>query len=77
MKSTISKASKELAETVSADLLSRKTTSGNPMFTRKDFANGFEITGKEKVNGESIKVVLFRFLDMPTRFDYDERLLSF
>lgn len=76
MKTTVLKASKELAEDISGDLLSRRSAADRPVFKRTEIENGFEISGQRKDEGE---VVVFRFVDEQgrKRFDYDERLLKF
>ncbi len=76
MKTTVLKASKELAEDISGDLLSRRSATNKPVFKKTEIENGFEISGRRKDEGE---IIVFRFVDDQgrKRFDYDERLLTF
>ncbi|MCH5684263.1 hypothetical protein LWM68_08305 [Niabella sp. W65] len=48
MKTTVLKASKELAEDISGDLLSRRSATNKPVFKRTEIENGFEISGRRK-----------------------------
>lgn len=84
MKTSVLKASKELANQVSADLLSKtvvsqKTGKTLNVFCRNEIENGFEIItrGKHKETGE--QVVVFRYVNDNGRksIQYDENLLSF
>lgn len=79
MKTTVLHASKKLAEEVSANLLSYRTQKGNPMFSRTEIENGFEISGKRKEGDKLVKEVVFRYIndDGRQRFEYNEKLLSF
>ena len=80
MKTTILKASIELAETISSDLTSRTIRQGKPIFTRSELPKlkGFEITGRRKdENGTIINDVVFRFTNVPApKIEYNENLIT-
>ena len=77
MKTTILKASKKIAENISADLLKResKKRPGKFIFRREETENGFKIVAGKK--DEPILVMQWHD-DGPGRrkIDYDERVIT-
>lgn len=78
MKTTVLKANKKIAEQISADLLSKVSPKGNPIFKRTETENGFEIVGRKKnETGEIVNDVVFRYSNNPApRIDYNDRLIT-
>lgn len=78
MKTTVLKASKELADAISADLLSRLSPNGKHIFKRIEIENGFQIIGRKKnAAGEIVIDTVFRYISVPApRFEYNEQLIK-
>ena len=75
LKTTVLKASEQLANEIKGNLL--KLNNGN-YFRCFPISNGFEIKGRMKNDGgEIVTVVVFRYRDNPApRIDYDANLIT-